>query len=1198
MPRQIIVSTALASRGTDISVSNEVNVSGGLHVILTYLPKDSRTERQIFGRTGRKGLPGSTRQMLNKYQIESQINAREKEEIKLERDVIEADRIEGLKQSLDEVMFQEELFNIFCKHYKEFRNEFTSLEKNDGERYSHFQLKTLLEALEKRRLDFSPSMDSLKESWAMWLTENMPRIQKSRKKDEQERIKKELSKFLDDAVGELKAGRSKNCYQYIAHAMGRSYLYENNHDKENMNLNIVSDAWGQIESVTNKKDHRYLSAAFYNNAYYMIKSKCTNYMLKALEELKKAKQNIENRIEDNIVEVNCMRTFQSNGLFATHLEVNKDFTGQVNLELQNENRGIMLENFHKNCEELIQKLSHLQKDGDDIKVVSKDVNILFKRDKDPIMTNELSIFIADGHFQLFDVEKEPKFCWDGLWCFLLGVVQVVGGIALCTFSAGLLSSVGTNLIAEGLSDCYEGIKGMVTGVFSWVQWAIAKAISLAISIVGFGINKIAKWVKTGKNTLKISAKKIVAGFTTTGAKQSLKQALKYTAKTAITKTAMHFAGEGFDYLLKEALEKVYQMVKEDIYNSVISDVDIKKAIVLTWYRFCGSDTIINENKTHSKNLEFKELIPQLVQTIFHEAQKDSEFWEKFTHKFQQASGPLAELADKTVFKDMNGVGMLVNTAINAAFGSTSAILGCKELLKIRKQLRSQIVKKLNELNGGQEQLSINLEELTMFENNAEIVKVVKEDLKLLAEQFSEEFVSKMVSTSCVFVNSTLKTLTMNKINNAMSSVTKIQKTEGYFREKRKQHKLFHTKNNNGSSKDSSNSAAISEIIKSKEGNPSDEIDIIAIEKLTKKTVVIDTYDENGKLIKQDKTASNNKETIHLKLTKRKKEDGTYEGHYELIDKNGKVIPNCGTDKTCLYQAIYQSETNSLQASKDVASGAKNLREKALNNLEPNLLYGLSNKLDKYKGKHGSSNLYNLTGGEPRKKTKTWTEQKQKDLKKKAKQKNILEHVEEHLEERINGPEEIFELARQACPDADFDTIFKYAATYQNGKGRRKINNYGQKKKTNIKTVGGKGLGKLTVPDLDSFDAAHTNGFGLKEVHPSKIKDVGAYEKLKERVAHTTLSPKEVNRGIEKIVDKVQFNELRRQYEDPNKLKFDTATYAARLQTSVNDYHEKTTNTLRKLRSTEGIDLKLERFQAYKNCFDRSYRNWLTKNPSM
>ena len=49
--------------------------------------------------------------MLNKYQIESQINAREKEEIKLERDVIEVDRIEGLKQSLDEVMFQEELFN-------------------------------------------------------------------------------------------------------------------------------------------------------------------------------------------------------------------------------------------------------------------------------------------------------------------------------------------------------------------------------------------------------------------------------------------------------------------------------------------------------------------------------------------------------------------------------------------------------------------------------------------------------------------------------------------------------------------------------------------------------------------------------------------------------------------------------------------------------------------------------------------------------------------------------------------------------------------------------------------------------------------------------------------------------------------------------------------------------------------------------
>ena len=182
---EIIISTALASRGTDIGVSINVQnmKAGGLHVLLTYLPRNSRVERQIWGRTGRKGLPGSYRQILCEEllfdQLQSKQYLKSEEEIKSRRDSMEAVRVKSLKSSLDDVLFKEKLFKTFCHELKHFENslfkptlneKFLFQKKDDLAKSSVTKLLNLLKA-RNRKIDFEPCKQALKEKWAIWFSE-------------------------------------------------------------------------------------------------------------------------------------------------------------------------------------------------------------------------------------------------------------------------------------------------------------------------------------------------------------------------------------------------------------------------------------------------------------------------------------------------------------------------------------------------------------------------------------------------------------------------------------------------------------------------------------------------------------------------------------------------------------------------------------------------------------------------------------------------------------------------------------------------------------------------------------------------------------------------------------------------------------------------------------------------------------------
>ncbi len=64
-PGRVTVATNMAGRGTDIKLPEDSLQLGGLHVICTELHESSRIDRQLIGRCGRQGDPGTFRQFMS-----------------------------------------------------------------------------------------------------------------------------------------------------------------------------------------------------------------------------------------------------------------------------------------------------------------------------------------------------------------------------------------------------------------------------------------------------------------------------------------------------------------------------------------------------------------------------------------------------------------------------------------------------------------------------------------------------------------------------------------------------------------------------------------------------------------------------------------------------------------------------------------------------------------------------------------------------------------------------------------------------------------------------------------------------------------------------------------------------------------------------------------------------------------------------
>ena len=154
-PRDVIIATNLAGRGTDFKINQQLGKNGGLHVVIGYMPANARVEAQIEGRVARAGQPGSFQFVV----CHSSINSKEDSisellRLKVRRDDKECRRLETIRnRGLQKIFLEEKLFDRFHKEiYNEMKNKLSD------------------------RPDCEMQMKFLTNRWALWLDDNAEHI--------------------------------------------------------------------------------------------------------------------------------------------------------------------------------------------------------------------------------------------------------------------------------------------------------------------------------------------------------------------------------------------------------------------------------------------------------------------------------------------------------------------------------------------------------------------------------------------------------------------------------------------------------------------------------------------------------------------------------------------------------------------------------------------------------------------------------------------------------------------------------------------------------------------------------------------------------------------------------------------------------------------------------------------------------------
>ncbi|KAE9547960.1 hypothetical protein FO519_008827, partial [Halicephalobus sp. NKZ332] len=113
----LIIATNLAGRGTDIKLSEELREAGGLHVIVAFLPENSRIEDQAYGRAARAGDLGSGQIIAVTEKTDNNGQPPSVFDLKIFRDNAEVQRLHSMTSYYNfHTRIEEDCLKAFKKH--------------------------------------------------------------------------------------------------------------------------------------------------------------------------------------------------------------------------------------------------------------------------------------------------------------------------------------------------------------------------------------------------------------------------------------------------------------------------------------------------------------------------------------------------------------------------------------------------------------------------------------------------------------------------------------------------------------------------------------------------------------------------------------------------------------------------------------------------------------------------------------------------------------------------------------------------------------------------------------------------------------------------------------------------------------------------------------------------------------------------
>ena len=473
--KTVIISTNISGRGTDLKLGEDILKKGGLHVIITFIPNNSRVEEQNYGRAGRKGEPGTWQLVINFQEIINNyfiINDLENRFIKYREIVQNMNLIEN--NNIDE-----QFMNIFKIDYlRQIREEreirrlddsYKYIVKVDKEDYL-FNLfcDMLYEKKELRNKENKIYLDSIEEKWAIFLY-NLNLMNKTWKQVEDEFI--QFKNKITEELNNNTVIENPGFYNKFVNEK-LSLLCDN--EKEKSIIGEIGDTFkdtiNRAKKIFKKNQNEIFEYEKYIHFCDLSIQKDPNsfipFFLKAICKILQGKEGLkELNISSNLLNREIEGYQNLYGLFKT-LKINSDFAyHQINI-LNNIKIHIIDQNINDYYNKNANNLKIKKKKFDDIFSFNNQSKDKGNKDrKIPHYLDKYFTSMKDNGLEYFYFIKEKA----SLFKAALMIGAGIGLIALSIYTGGIIGGfvgaigasigavLGTSIITNQIDDIIKGV---------------------------------------------------------------------------------------------------------------------------------------------------------------------------------------------------------------------------------------------------------------------------------------------------------------------------------------------------------------------------------------------------------------------------------------------------------------------------------------------------------------------------------------------------------------------------------------------------------------------------------------------------------------------------------------------------------------------------------------------------------------------